>query len=90
MINRFIEKLKDPQERKLFMAILGGKAIGLGLCLLLMLGVSFYFSSTSKVHGQTASPTASEAATASPAASPGGFTCCRWGGGPSSHTRTGA
>jgi ammonium transporter, Amt family len=70
MINRFIEKLKDPQERKLFMAILGGKAIGLGLCLLLMLGVSFYFSSTSKVHAQTASPTASEAATASPAASP--------------------
>jgi ammonium transporter, Amt family len=70
MINRFIEKLKDPQERKLFMAILGGKAIGLGLCLLLMLGVSFYFSSTSKVHAQTASPTASEAATSSPAASP--------------------
>src|ERR1700761_3950862 len=70
MINRFIEKLKDPQERKLFMAILGGKAIGLGLCLLPMLGVSFYFSSTSKVHAQTASPTASEAATASPAASP--------------------
>src|SRR5580698_8477328 len=70
MINRFIEKLKDPQERKLFMAILGGKAIGLGLCLLLMFGVSFYFSSTSKVHAQTASPTATEATTSSPAASP--------------------
>jgi ammonium transporter, Amt family len=70
MINRFFEKLKDPQERKLFMAILGGKAIGLGVCLLLMFGVSFYFSSTSKVHAQTASPTAAEATTSSPAASP--------------------
>jgi ammonium transporter, Amt family len=51
------------------MAILGGKALGLGLCLLLMFGVSFYFSSTSKVHAQTASPTATEATTSSPAAS---------------------
>jgi ammonium transporter, Amt family len=70
MINRFIEKLKDPRERKLFIAILGGKALGLGLCLLLMFGVSLYFSSTSKVHAQTASPTATEAAASSPAASP--------------------
>ena len=74
MINRFIEKLKDPQERKLFMAILGGKALGLGLCLLLMFAASFYFSAASKVHAQTASPkpaevTASPSA-ASPAASP--------------------
>jgi ammonium transporter, Amt family len=69
MINRFIEKLKDPQERKLFIAILGGKAIGLGLCLLLMFAVSFYFSSTSKVHAQTASPSAS-AETANQAPSP--------------------
>jgi Amt family ammonium transporter len=69
MINRFIEKLKDPQERKLFIAILGGKALGLGLCLLLMFAVSFYFSSTSKVHAQTASPTAS-AETAAQAPSP--------------------
>jgi ammonium transporter, Amt family len=69
MINRFIEKLKDPQERKLFIAILGGKALGLGLCLLLMFAVSLYFSSTSKVHAQTASPTAS-AETAIQAPSP--------------------
>jgi Amt family ammonium transporter len=69
MINRFIEKLKDPQERKLFIAILGGKAIGLGLCILLMFAVSFYFSSTSKVHAQTASPSAS-AETATQAPSP--------------------
>jgi Amt family ammonium transporter len=69
MINRFIEKLKDPQERRLFIAILGGKAIGLGLCLLLMFAMSFYFSSASKVHAQTASPSAS-AETANQAPSP--------------------
>jgi ammonium transporter, Amt family len=78
MINRFIEKLKDPQERKLFMAILGGKALGLALCLLLMFAASFYFSSASKVHAQTASPTAAETAAspsaASPAASPAAAT----------------
>src|SRR3984893_10587016 len=69
MINRFFEKLKDPQERKLFAAILGGKTLGLGLCLLLIFVASFYFGSTSKVHAQTASPSAVET-TASPAASP--------------------
>jgi hypothetical protein len=90
MINRFIKKLKDPQERKLFMAILGGKALGLGLCLLLMFGVSFYFSSTSKVHAQTASPTATEAATSSPVASPAASPVAAGGSGPSGGTRTGA
>jgi hypothetical protein len=44
MINRFFEKLKDPRERKFFMAILGGKALGLGLCLLLIFAASAYFS----------------------------------------------
>jgi Amt family ammonium transporter len=70
MINRFIEKLKDPQERKLFMAILGGKALGLGLCFLLMFAASLYLSSTSKVHGQTASPTPAEVTASPSAASP--------------------
>src|SRR6201984_2138641 len=69
MINRFFEKLKDPRERKLFAAILGGKTLGLGLCLLLIFLASFYFSSPSKVHAQTASPSAVQT-TASPAASP--------------------
>jgi Amt family ammonium transporter len=70
MINRFIEKLKDPQERKLFMAILGGKALGLGLCFLLMFAASLYLSSTSKVHAQTASPTPAEVTASPSAASP--------------------
>jgi ammonium transporter, Amt family len=69
MINRFFEKLKDPRERKLFAAILGGKTLGLGLCLLVISVVSFYFSSASKVHAQTASPSAVQT-TASPSASP--------------------
>src|ERR1700748_1998912 len=69
MINRFFEKLKDPRERKLFAAILGGKTLGLGLCLLFMFLASFYFSSASKVHAQTASPSAVQT-TASPSASP--------------------
>src|ERR1700728_162347 len=81
MINRFIEKLKDPQERKLFIAILGGKAIGLGLCLLLMFAVSFYFSSTSKVHAQTASPSAS-AETANQAPSPAAANAAAGGAAP--------
>ena len=29
-MNRFIEKLKDPKDRQLFFAILGGKALGVG------------------------------------------------------------
>jgi len=69
MINRFFEKLKDPRERKFFAAILGGKTLGLGLCLLVISVVSFYFSSASKVHAQTASPSAVQT-TASPSASP--------------------
>jgi hypothetical protein len=50
------------------MAILGGKALGLGLCLLLIFAASTYFSCTSKVYAQTASPTVAET-TASPIAS---------------------
>jgi ammonium transporter, Amt family len=69
MINRFFEKLKDPRERKFFAAILGGKTLGLGLCLLVISVVSFYLSSASKVHAQTASPSAVQT-TASPSASP--------------------
>ena len=69
MINRFFEKLKDPRERKLFAAILGGKTLGLGLCLLVISVVSFYLNSASKVHAQTASPSTVQT-TASPSASP--------------------
>jgi Amt family ammonium transporter len=69
MINRFIEKLKDPKERKYFFALLGGKALGVSLCFLLIFGASFYFNS-SKVHAQSPAPAVSGAAAApAPAAS---------------------
>jgi Amt family ammonium transporter len=68
MINRFIEQLKDPKERKYFAAILGGKAIGVALCFLLIFGASIYLSPR-KAHAQMAAPAASAAASTAPAAS---------------------
>lgn len=68
MINRFIEKLKDPEQRKLFFAILGGKALGVGLCFLLIFGASFYFGAPAKVHAQSPAPAVSAAPAAAPAA----------------------
>jgi len=67
-INRFIEKLKDPRERKLFFAILGGKALGVGVCFLIITAFSFYLNS-GKAHAQTAAP-APATAPAAPAAAP--------------------
>jgi Amt family ammonium transporter len=67
MINRFIEKMKDPKERKYFFALLGGKAIGVGLCLLLMFGASLYLNAT-KAHGQSPAPAAATAVPATPVA----------------------
>jgi Amt family ammonium transporter len=68
-INRFIEKLKDPRERKLFFAILGGKALGIAVCFLVMFGLSIYFNS-GKAHAQTAAPAPAASAPAAPAAAP--------------------
>src|SRR5271165_3419099 len=67
-VERFIEKLKDPRERKLFFAILGGKALGIGVCFLIITAFSFYLNS-GKAHAQTAAP-APAAAPAAPAAAP--------------------
>jgi Amt family ammonium transporter len=69
-MNKFIEKLRDPKERKFFFALLGGKAIGVGVCFLVMFGLSFYFGSSGRVHAQTAAPAAATApaAPAAPAA----------------------
>ena len=44
--------MRDPQQRKLFYAILGGKAFGVGLCFLIIFAGSLYFGSTAKVHAQ--------------------------------------
>ncbi len=70
MINKFIDKLKDPAQRKLFGAILGGKMLGLILAALLMYGLSVYIGSGSKAHAQTPAPSpAASAVAASPAPS---------------------
>jgi Amt family ammonium transporter len=72
-MKKFISKMKNPEQRRLFYAIFGGKLLGVGLCCLLMLGVSLYLGSASKVHAQTApatttAPAAAPAAPAAPAA----------------------
>jgi Amt family ammonium transporter len=81
-LKNFRQKMKDPAQRKLFAAIFGGKILGVGLCFLVMAGVTAFFSS-SKVHAQTApapatapavapatTPAAAPAAAATPAAAP--------------------
>ena len=35
-MKKFITKMKDPQQRKLFYAMFGAKLIGAGLCLALV------------------------------------------------------
>jgi Amt family ammonium transporter len=75
MLKKFNEKMKDPAQRKLFYAIFGGKMLGVGLTLLVMLGASLYFTSANKAHAQTApatatAPAAPAAAPAAPAAAP--------------------
>ena len=62
-MEKFFGKMKDPRQRKLFYAILGGKMLGVGLCFLLIFVGSLYFSSTSKVHAQDATPAATAPAT---------------------------
>ena len=72
MIKKFTTKMRDPKERRLFYAIFGGKMIGLGLCFLVMLGVSVYFGSSAlKAHADTGTVTTATApATAAAPATP--------------------
>jgi Amt family ammonium transporter len=69
-IEKFIKEMRDPKQRKLFGAIFAGKLIGVGLCFLVMFGISVYFSSTAKVHAQDAKPPEAAPAPAAPAAEP--------------------
>jgi Amt family ammonium transporter len=68
-MKRFFTKMKDPDQRKLFYALLGGKMLGVGLCFAVVFVASLIFSSGSKVHAQAAPPTATAPA-AAPAAAP--------------------
>ena len=63
----FMEKMRDPKERKYFAAILGGKMLGVALALLIMFAASSYLGSGTKAHAQD-TPAAKDAAPATPAA----------------------
>src|SRR5882724_5255543 len=43
VIRRFIDAMKAPDRRRVFYAILGGKALGLALLLLIIAGIPAYF-----------------------------------------------
>ena len=49
----FVQKMRDPEQRKYFYALFGGKLLGIGACFIVMMAVSMYFSGQSKVHAQT-------------------------------------
>ena len=66
-IATFIERMRDPADRKYFAALLGGKMLGVVACLVVMYCVSFYLSSAPKAHAQEA-PAAAQASPAAPAA----------------------
>ncbi len=66
-IEKFFGKMRDPRQRKLFYAILGGKVLGVGLCFVLMFAASLYFSGTAKVHAQDATPATTAPVAAEPA-----------------------
>ena len=66
-MNKFITRMKDPKERRLFYAIFGGKLLGLALCFALIFGVSAYLAST-KVQAQTPPAATAPATPATPAA----------------------
>ncbi len=72
-IKEFIEKMRDPKERKYFVSLLGGKMLGVALAFLVIFCISHYMSSGSRAHAQetpaAATPAAAPAATpAAPAA----------------------
>jgi Amt family ammonium transporter len=69
-MKKFINKMKDPEQRTLFYAIFGGKMLGLGLCFLVIFCVSLYLGSASKAHAQTAPAATTAPATPAPAAAP--------------------
>ena len=72
-VKMFFEKLNDPEQRKLFFAIFGGKLLGVAVCFALMFCASLYFGSPGKAHAQEAPATAPAAAPAEaekPAAAP--------------------
>src|ERR1700689_3127664 len=67
----FVQRMKDPRQRKYFYALFGGKVFGVGLVFLIMMVVSMYLGSTSKVHAQTTAAATTNAPVAATNAVPG-------------------
>src|ERR1700735_2306212 len=65
-LTNFVQKMKDPRQRKYFYALFGGKIFGVGLVFLIMAIVSMYLGSTTKLHAQ---PTPAPAAVTNAVAS---------------------
>src|SRR5580704_9688844 len=68
----FVEKMKDPRERKYFSALLGGKLLGVVLTFVVMFLFSYYVGGGSKARAQETpakeAPAASAPATPAPPA----------------------
>ena len=52
-LTNFVQKMKDPKQRKYFYALFGGKIFGVGVLFMVMTIVSIYLSSPAKLHAQT-------------------------------------
>src|SRR5579872_2071603 len=67
-LQNFLRKMQDPEERKYFYALFGGKLLGVAMCFVVMLGISAYIgSSAMKAHAQTDATNAAPAAAATAA-----------------------
>jgi Amt family ammonium transporter len=60
----FMEKMKDPKERKYFAALLGGKFLGIMMVFAVMFACSYYFAGGPKAHAQDTKPADAPAAAA--------------------------
>src|SRR5580692_8674715 len=52
-LKNFVEKMRDPKQRRYFYALFGSKLLGVAVCFLIMGVISFYLSSPGKSHAQT-------------------------------------
>ncbi len=52
-LGNFMQRMRDPQQRKYFYALFGGKLLGVGVCFLVMMAVTLYVAGPSKVQAQT-------------------------------------
>ena len=58
MIKRFMEGMKTAERRRVFYALLGGKALGLALLFLIIAGIPAYFGHKAFAEDAAAAPPA--------------------------------